>query len=100
MLRSPHRDLGCLLALAGQYRPPTRLPFLGLPSGITRHHETTEHVFLPCTEDPGQAPKMVVYCERCQTRDLQRFNFGTSLDHPRAFVQQSFIKVKRDRESF
>ena len=25
---------------------------------------------------------------------------GTKLDHSRAFVQQSFIKVKKDRESF
>ena len=39
---SPHRDLGYFLALAGQYKPLTRLPFWGIPSVITRHHETTE----------------------------------------------------------
>ena len=38
----PEGDIGCLLALAGQYKPPTRLPFLGLPSVITRHLETAE----------------------------------------------------------
>ena len=27
---------------AGQYKPSTRLPFCGVPSVITRHHETTE----------------------------------------------------------
>ena len=40
--RSISRDLGCLLALAGRYKPPTRLPSLGLPSVITRHCETAE----------------------------------------------------------
>ena len=39
---SPHRDIGCLLALASRYKPPTRRPFLGLPSVIMRHHETAE----------------------------------------------------------
>ena len=39
---SPCRDVGCLLALAGQYKPPTRLPFLGLPSVITWHCEIAE----------------------------------------------------------
>ena len=39
---SPSRDLGYLLTLAGQYKPLTRLPFLGLPSVIMRHHETAE----------------------------------------------------------
>ena len=39
---SPCRDVGCLLALVGQYKPPKRLPFLGLPPVILRHHETTE----------------------------------------------------------
>ena len=35
-------------------------------------------VFLPCPEDPGQAPEMTAYSERCQIRDLQRrFNFWT-----------------------
>ena len=32
----------CLLALAGQYKPPTRLPFWGLPSVIRRHCKTAE----------------------------------------------------------
>ena len=36
------RDLRCLLALAGEYKPLTRYPFGGLPSVITRHHKTTE----------------------------------------------------------
>ena len=40
--RFPRRNVGCLLALASQYKPPTTLPFLGLPSVIIRHHETTE----------------------------------------------------------
>ena len=40
--RPPRRDIGCLLALAGQYKPPTRLPFLELPSVITRHCKTAE----------------------------------------------------------
>ena len=31
-----------LLALAGQYKPPTRLLFWGLPSVITRHRKTIE----------------------------------------------------------
>ena len=39
---SPHRDVGCLLALAGLYKPPTRLPFWGLPSVIRRHCKTAE----------------------------------------------------------
>ena len=39
---SPRRDVGCLLALAGRYKPPTRFPFLGLPSVITKHCETAE----------------------------------------------------------
>ena len=39
---SPRRDIGCLLALAGRYKPLTRLPFLGLPSVIMRHIETAE----------------------------------------------------------
>ena len=39
---SPHRDVGCLLALAGLYKPPTRLPFWGLPSVIKRHCKTAE----------------------------------------------------------
>ena len=39
---SPLREVGCLLALAGWYKPRTRLPFWGLPSVITRHLETTE----------------------------------------------------------
>ena len=39
---SPRREVGCLLALAGWYKLPTRLPFLGLPSVITRHLETAE----------------------------------------------------------
>ena len=37
---SPCRDVGCLLALAGQYKLPTRLS-LGLPSVIMSLHETT-----------------------------------------------------------
>ena len=37
--RSPCRDTGCLLALAGRYKPLTRLPFWGLPSVITRHQK-------------------------------------------------------------
>ena len=32
------RDIGCFLALAGWYK----LPFLGLPSVIMRHHETAK----------------------------------------------------------
>ena len=40
--RPPRRDIGCLLALAGQYKPPTRLPFLELPSVITRHCKAAE----------------------------------------------------------
>ena len=39
---SPHRDVVCLLALAGQYKALTSLPFLGLPSVIKKHHETSE----------------------------------------------------------
>ena len=39
---SPRRDVGCLLTLVDQYKHPTRLSFLGLPSVILRHHETTE----------------------------------------------------------
>ena len=39
---SPRRDVWCLLALAGRYKPLTRFPFLGLPSVITQHCETTE----------------------------------------------------------
>ena len=39
---SPRKDVGYLLALAGGYKPPTRLPFWGLPSVIMRHHEVTE----------------------------------------------------------
>ena len=38
---SPCRNFGCLLALAGRYKPPTRLP-LGLPLVIMRHHKTAE----------------------------------------------------------
>ena len=41
---SSRRDVGCLLALAGQYKykPLMRFPFWGLPSVITRHCETAE----------------------------------------------------------
>ena len=39
---SPRRDTGCLLALAGWYKPLPRLPFWGLSSVITRHLETSE----------------------------------------------------------
>ena len=35
-------DGECPLALAGLYKPLTSLPFLGLPSVNTNHHETTE----------------------------------------------------------
>ena len=48
--RSPYRDVGCLLALAGRCGFLTRLPFGGLPSVIMRHHKTAEqapHLF--CT---------------------------------------------------
>ena len=38
---SPPRNVGCLLALVGRYKPLTRLPFW-LPSVIMRHRETTE----------------------------------------------------------
>ena len=38
---SPCREVGCLLALAGWYKPPTRLPFW-LPSVIMKHCQTTE----------------------------------------------------------
>ena len=38
----PSRDLGCLLALAGRYKHPTRLPFLGLPSVIMRYRKTAD----------------------------------------------------------
>ena len=38
----PRRDVGCLPALVGQYKPLTRFPFLVLPSAITRHLETSE----------------------------------------------------------
>ena len=33
----PKGNIGCLLALAGRYKPPTRRPFLRLPSVIMRH---------------------------------------------------------------
>ena len=36
------RDLGRPLALAGWYNPPTRLPFLGLPSVIMRYRKTAD----------------------------------------------------------
>ena len=41
---SPCKDVGCLLALAGQYKykPLIRFPFGGLPSVITRNRETAE----------------------------------------------------------
>ena len=39
---SPHKEAGCLLALAGQYKPLTGLPFWGLPSVIMRHLETAD----------------------------------------------------------
>ena len=60
-------------------------------------------VFLPCPEDPGQAPKMIAYSNRCQICDLRRrFSFGTrdqawSL---KSIYVAEFIKVKKDRESF
>ena len=38
---SPRRDIGCILELAGRYKPLTRLT-LGLPSVIMNHHETTK----------------------------------------------------------
>ena len=34
-------------------------------------------VFLPCPEDPGQAPKMMIYGEQCWICDLRRFSFRT-----------------------
>ena len=41
---SPCKDVGCLLALAGQYKYKLliRFPFGGLPSVITRNRETAE----------------------------------------------------------
>ena len=39
---SCHRDVGCLLALAGRYKPPKSLPFWGLPSATMRSGETAE----------------------------------------------------------
>ena len=46
---------------------------------------------------------LIAYCERCWIRDLRkrRFNFGTGtrLDHSRALVQQSFIKVCKGTEN-
>ena len=38
----PHRDVGYLLILVGQYKSPTRFPFLELPSVTTSHHKTAE----------------------------------------------------------
>ena len=112
---SSRRDLGCLLSLAGRFKPPTRLFFWGLPSVIMRHCKTAEQgsmlisysfwcvsfilhphrqahhivsktenvytekadrlelwVFLPCSEHPGEAPKMIAYDKRSQVCDLQR----------------------------
>ena len=46
---SPRKDVGYLLALAGGYKPPTRLPFWGLPSVIMRHHEVTEQGSSPAS---------------------------------------------------
>ena len=43
----------------------------------TEKAERALSVLRSCAEDPGQAPKMTAYSERCRIHDLQRrFNLG------------------------
>ena len=140
---SLHRDLGCLLALAGPYKPLTRLPFWGLPSVITRHLKAAEqdssiasrracHSFTQAHQRVSKVKQKTCILRNQGGQSSERSYLvlkipdepprrqimesdvrfviskeedlasgpGTRLDHSRASVQQSFIKVQEDRESF
>ena len=73
---SPRRDIGCLFALAGHYKPLTSLPFRGLPSVITRHREITEQgsslaLFMVC-HSFTQAHQRVSKAENVYTEKAER----------------------------
>ena len=83
---SPRRDIGCLFALAGHYKPLTSLPFRGLPSVITRHREITEQgsslaLFMVC-HSFTQAHQRVSKAENVYTEKAERLELWVFLPCP------------------